>query len=196
MTASSRSPQPLIEIGTSPTPTITVNNTAASETGSARPWARATDQTTTMVNTWMRHPRNTITEPFGPSTTRRASDANLANQREYRQRASSGAILGASKRPSAPASSSHPYATSTTSRYPTSAVSPDGNSRMANPRANNSPAPIARSSTTLITALRQSQPRRGSNQARTPSPATLGSTCAKNTPMAANPIMTVRVTRP
>jgi hypothetical protein len=46
--------------------------------------------------------------------------------------------------------------------------------------------------TTLITEFCQSQPNRMSNQARTPSPAMLGRTWAKNTPIAAT-AMIVRV---
>ena len=133
--------------------------------------------------------------PFGPRTTRWASAANAANQREYRQRASGGATLGASKRPNTPAMRSAPYTTSTTLRYPPSAVRPDGSSRMTNPNATNRPTPMPRSITTPVTALRQPQPRRTRSQARTPSLATPGRTCAKNTPMAVTAIMTVRVMR-
>ena len=42
------------------------------------------------------------TGPFDPSKTRWTSAANVANQREYRHRASGDAIFGASERPSAP----------------------------------------------------------------------------------------------
>ena len=45
----------------------------------------------------MRHPRPRITGPFGPRRTRWASAANVATQREYRHRASSGTIFGASQ---------------------------------------------------------------------------------------------------
>ena len=66
---------------------------------------------------------------------------------------------------------------------------------MTNPSAINRPTPTPRSITTLVTALRQSQPSRTSSQARTPSPVTLGRTWAKNTPMAVTAIMAARVMR-
>ena len=95
------------------TPTITVNNMAASDGGSAMPWAWPTDQTTTIVSAWIRHPRARITGPLGPRRTRRASRANFASQRQYCQRASSSAIFGASNRPTAAASNSPPYTMTT-----------------------------------------------------------------------------------
>ena len=66
MTASSRNPHPLIEIGTRATPSITVNNTAASETERTSPGHVQTDQTTTMVSAWMRHPSARITYSRAP----------------------------------------------------------------------------------------------------------------------------------
>src|SRR6516164_10454818 len=70
---------------------------------------------------------------------------------------------------------------------------PDGNSNMTNPAAISRPTPTPRSITTLVTALRQSYPSRTSNQARTPSPATLGKTWEKNAPTAVTAITTARV---
>ena len=84
---------------------------------------------------------------------------------------------------------------STVSRYPLRAVRLDGKSRMTNPIATNRPNPTARSITTLVTAFRQSQPSRTSNQARTPSPATLGRTWAKNTPIAVTAMITTELIR-
>src|SRR5215813_15156082 len=54
--------------------------------------------------------------PIRPEKTRWTSVANVANQREYRHRVSGITILGATKRPNAPARISAPYTTSTTSR--------------------------------------------------------------------------------
>src|SRR5262245_863790 len=195
MTASSRRPQPPIEIGMSTTPIMTVHKTTTSGSGSARPCACPTDQTTTMVNAWMRHPMLRITGPFDPKRTRWTSVANVAKQREYRHRLSGRTILGASKRPNAPARISAPYTTSTTSRYPPSALRPGGSSRTTNPSAIIRPTPTPRSITALVTALCQLLPSRTRSQARTPSPATLGKTCAKNTPTAVAAIMAVRVAR-
>src|SRR5215471_1979343 len=141
----------------------------------------------------MRHPMVRIRGPFDPRRTRWTSAASVANQREYRHRASGGTIFGASKRPTTPARISAPSTTSTTSRYLPNAVTPDGSSRMTNPRAITRPTPTPRSITALVTALRQSLPSRTSSQARTPSPATLGKTWAKNTPTAVAATMAIRV---
>ena len=66
---------------------------------------------------------------------------------------------------------------------------------MTNPSATNRPTPTPRSMMTLSTALRQSQPSRTSSQARIPSPATLGKTCAKNMPIVAIAIIASCVIR-
>src|SRR5262249_36324629 len=153
-TASSRRPQPPIEIGTATTPIMTTNKTIASGSGSTRPCARPSDQTTTMVNASMRHPMLRTTGPFDPSRTRWTSAAKVANQREYRHRASGETIFGASKRPTAPARINAPYTMSTTSRYPPSAVRPDGSNSTTNPSTMSRPTPTARSITTLVTAVR------------------------------------------
>src|SRR6516225_8279011 len=192
-TASSRRPQPPIEIGRATAPVMTTNKTIASGSGSARPCARPSDQTTTMVNASMRHAMPTTTGPLDPKTTRWTSAANVANQREYRHRASGETIFGASKRPSAPARINAPYTMSTTSRYPPSAVRPDGSNSTTNPSTISRPTPTPRSITTLVTAVRQLLPSRTSSQARTPSPATLGKTWAKNTPTAVAATRAIRV---
>ena len=62
---------------------------------------------------------------------------------------------------------------------------------MTNPSASISPTPMPRSITTLVSALRQSQPSRTSSQARTPSPMTPGRTWVKNAPMVVTAIMAV-----
>ena len=85
--------------------------------------------------------------------------------------------------------------TSTWSRYPPRAVRLDGSSKMTNPIAISRPSPMPRSITTLVKAFRQSQPSRTTSQARTPSPAKLGRTCATNIPIAVAAIMMPGVIR-
>jgi hypothetical protein len=45
-----------------------------------------------------------MTGPYGLKSTRRASTANIANHREYRQRKSQESIVGANRRPNVAAS--------------------------------------------------------------------------------------------
>src|SRR5262249_32780187 len=174
------------------TPIMTTNKTIASGSGRARPCARPSDQTTTMVNASMRHAMPRTTGPFDPSKTRWTSATNVANQREYRHRASGDAIFGARTRPSAPTTTNAPYTRSTTSRYPPSAVRPDGSNSTTNPSTSSRPTPTPRSITTLVTAVRQLLPSRTRSQARIPSPATFGKTWAKNSPTEVAAVMAGR----
>jgi len=77
---------------------------------------------------------------------------------------------GCEQGPSIPTRIKVPYTTSTRSRYPPKAVSPDGSNRMTNPNTINNARPTPRSITALVTALRQLLPSRTSSQARTPRP--------------------------
>ena len=128
-----------------------------------RPLRSGSARHTAMESSWMRLPMLKIISLHVPRRTRWTSVANVANQRNTAIARAVGQIVGTISRPNPPAKISAPQTTTTTSRYPPSAVRPDGNSRLKSPSITNTCQP-ALSMSTLFKALRQSQPSRTTSE--------------------------------
>ena len=128
----------------------------------------------------------------GPGSSEPSVRARRGGRPQRRARANAG-IAGAratarsGERPGGPTrrqAAAIRTARSTNSAMPAERTEPRRQQQNDESQAISRPTPTPRSITTLVTALRQSQPSRTTSQARIASPVTLGNTWAKNTPIA------------